>query len=474
MKFGRGDVLAVFLVFELLPFLQAADWPRLGGPNGSYVSPETGLARRWPTNGPHTLWTVEVGEGFAGPAIRDGQVYLLDRPDQRQDLLRCFDLDSGKELWRLSFETPGKLPFPGSRNTPTVDERWIFVVSPFGQFSCVDRQSHGIVWSKHLVNDFKDPEIDRPEAPTNRLDKLARAQVPMWGLTQAPLLYRDLVIVAPQTQRVGLVACEKSTGRIRWQSDYLGRNWYSHISPVLARLGGVDQIIMLAQPSDPEKSPEKAPPALISSVDPNSGKILWMTETPGPHKIPIPQPLPIDEDRLFITGGYTMGSLLLEVLRDNQTWKTKVKSQTKAVAAHIHSPVLHGDRIYVSSSKEQGAKLTGLVCLDKNGQPLWQTGPELTFQDGSLLLVDGMALAMNGRTGHLHLLELTPNGCRQLASAKILEGRNLWAPMALSQGKLVLRDQKEMKCLDLSPYGTVTRQRACEYSGGFRLIISMD
>ena len=77
----------------------------------------------------------------------------------------------------------------------------------------------------------------------------------MWGLTQAPLIYRDLVIVAPQTQKIGVVAYEQATGKVRWTSGYIGRNWYSHVSPYLATLCGVDQVIMLAQPSDPEKSP---------------------------------------------------------------------------------------------------------------------------------------------------------------------------------------------------------------------------
>ena len=51
------------------------------------------------------------------------------------------------------------------------------------------------------------------------------------------------VIVAPQTQKVGLVACERATGKIRWRSAYIGRNWYSHVSTCLARFGGIEQIM---------------------------------------------------------------------------------------------------------------------------------------------------------------------------------------------------------------------------------------
>src|SRR5690348_12371430 len=35
----------------------AADWPRLGGPDASWISPETELARKWPAQGPPVLWS---------------------------------------------------------------------------------------------------------------------------------------------------------------------------------------------------------------------------------------------------------------------------------------------------------------------------------------------------------------------------------------------------------------------------------
>jgi outer membrane protein assembly factor BamB len=264
-------------------------------------------------------------------------------------------------------------------------------------------------------------------------------------MTQAPLIYRDTVIVAPQTQKVGAVAYEKATGKLRWQSSYIGRNWYSHVSPYLTRLDGVEQIIMLAQPSDPEKYP----PAIVSSLDPDTGRILWTTKTPGPHKIPIPQPLRIGDDRLFITGGYGLGCVMLQVIRTNGQWETKLIKHNKEVAGHIHAPVLYRDHIYLSSLKEQQAEYAGLVCLDDNGRVLWQTWPNLRFDNGGLLIADGLALVMHGKTGELHMLEVSPAGYQLLAKAKVLNGRNPWAPMALSDGKLLVRDLEQIKCLEL-------------------------
>jgi outer membrane protein assembly factor BamB len=428
---------------------KADDWPRLGGLGGTGVSLETGLKRAWPDNGPKVLWSCPVSEGFAGPAARDGQVYLLDRENNEQDVLRCFELTAGKELWRLAYDAAGSLPYNGSRNVPTVDEQYVFIVGPFGHFHCVDRATHTVVWSKHLVNDFKDPQIDTAAPAKNREEKLVRAQVPMWGMTQAPLLYRDTVIVAPQTQKTGLVAYEKSTGKMKWQTGYIGRNWYSHVSPYLTTLCGVDQVIMLAQPSDPEKSPANAPPALVSSIDASTGRILWTNSTPGPYKLPIPQPLRIAEDRLLITGGYGLGCVGLQVGCAKDTWSSKVVFHNKNAATHIHAPILYKERIYMTSFKEHGGVANGLACLDIQCNLIGQTGSQFDF--GSYLIADGMVFIMHGRTGELHLFELAPDGFKLLAKAKVLDGKNnmVWAPMALSDGKLLVRDQHELKCLEL-------------------------
>jgi len=398
------------------------------------------------------VWRTDVAEGFAGAAVYGGQVFVLDRLGNQQDVLRCLDLNSGKELWRLAYDAPGSLPYNGSRNVPTVENQYVFTVGPFGNLHCIDRKAHKIVWEHHLVEDFKEAGIDTDEPPKGREETLARAQLPTWGMTQAPLLYRDTVIVAPQTLKTGLVAYEKSTGKIRWRSSYIGRNWYSHVSPYLTSLCGVDQVIMMAQPSDPEKSPPDAPPAIISSIDPGSGRILWTNQTPAPDKIPVAEPVRISPDTLFITGGFGLGCLALQVSHEAERWQTRLAFHTRAVAPFIHSPIFYKDRIYATSFKEHRGAHTGLVCLRPDGEAVWQTGPEVKFDSGAFLIADGMAFVMHGKTGELSLFELSDGGPKLLAKSKVLEakGGNVWAPMALSDGKLIVRDQHEMKCLDVS------------------------
>ena len=123
-------------------------------------------------------------------------------------------------------------------------------------------------------------------------------------------------------------------------------------------------------------------------------------------------------------------------------------------SGQIHIPLLYKDHLYVNSNSNEASD--GMMCLDLSGKVKWQTENSPNFERGNLLLADGMILNLDGKTGILHLIDPSPDGYKELAQAKIV-GRvadnyreeRIWAPMALSDGKLILRDQKQMKCIDL-------------------------
>ena len=71
-----------------------------------------------------------------------------------------------------------------------------------------------------------------------------------------------------------------------------------------------------------------------------------------------------------------------------------------------------------------------------------------------MIIADGVILIVNDETGELVMAEASPNGYKELARAKVLDGREIWAPLALSDGHLVLRDQSHMKCLFVGAGGT--------------------
>ena len=157
--------------------------------------------RTWPQEGPKVLWTVPMGAGFGGPAVSGGNVYLLDRDEKVGDTLRVLDLASGKELWTFAYDAPGSFMFAGSRTTPTVDGEHVYTVGPMGDLHAISTKTRKPAWRKNIWKDFG-----------------GGAELPRWAIVQNPLIYGDLLIVAPQTPEAGVVAYDKLTGALKWKS----------------------------------------------------------------------------------------------------------------------------------------------------------------------------------------------------------------------------------------------------------------
>jgi len=393
--------------------LRAGDWPQFLGPQRNAVSPEKGLARSWPTEGPKRLWSVPLGAGFAGPSVMGGQVFILDREGGQKDVLRCLDLKDGKELWAFSYDAPGKYSIEGSRTTPTLTEKTVYVVGPLGHFNCVDRTRHTAVWSKHLLQDFG-------------------GSLPNWAVAQSPLLYRDLVIVAPQGNAAGVVAFKADSGEVAWKSPGLGP--LSYCSPALARLGDVDQVVQISAKGT------------VSGLAADDGRLLWQY-TGWQCNIPITSPVVIGDGRLFISGEYGAGSVMLRVRAANGTFSAQELFRTQDCMSQIHQPLLFEGHLYANSNGNKARD--GFVCLDLDGKLKWRTGNDPNFERGSMLLADGLIFAVNGQSGALAIIEPSPAQFKLLASAPVLKGGQAWAPLALVDGLLLARDQRELKCFDV-------------------------
>ncbi|MGW8315133.1 MAG: hypothetical protein ACWGNV_05995, partial [Bacteroidales bacterium] len=120
---SRGKIWVTGTIMIIIAAqITAQDWPQYLGPDRDGTSPQKNILRSWSAeSGPEVVWTKDVGIGYGGPVVKEGRVYLLDRNDEVGDILRCFDLDSGDELWRFTYDAPGSVMFPGSRSVPTVD-----------------------------------------------------------------------------------------------------------------------------------------------------------------------------------------------------------------------------------------------------------------------------------------------------------------------------------------------------------------
>ena len=403
----------------------AADWPSIYGPRRNGTSDQKGLLRTWPAGGPKTVWTVPVGAGFGGPAVAGGKVYLLDRDERVGDQLRVLDLATGKQLWNFSYDAPGNFMFAGSRTTPTLDGELVYTTGPLGDLYAINTQTQKPVWHKNIWKNF------------------GGGQLPQWAIVQNPLIYGDLLIVAPQTPETGVVAYDKRTGELKWKSPALS-GAAGYVSPTIVKVAGEDQLVMVTAAVGRGRN---ARDGSVNGLDPRNGKVLW-TYTNWQCIIPVPQPVDAGEGRVLITGGYGAGTAMVKVAKKGDgSYGVTELFKNPDFGAHTQPPILHSGHFYSHFTTNE--RNDGMVVMSIDGKVRWKTDQQPAFVRGGSILADGLLLTTDGNT-KLYLIQPDPEGFKPLASAEVLQPGDNWAPLALVDGKLLIRGQKELKALQVA------------------------
>jgi len=410
-------------------------WPRFRGPYGDGVSDEEiALADRWPEAGPRALWTVDLGEGYAGMAINKGRVYVMDYdegridgkviPERRGDALRCLSLADGKEIWRRWYHLPMVRYHGITRTVPAVTDTHVVSLGPLGHVLCVDAMSGEALWSRDLVEEFG-------------------TVIPEWYAGQCPRIDvidgKEVAILAPGgDQGVLMLAVECESGKELWRtpnpkklqmthSSIVGMEWQGMATYVYCTTGGV------------------------VGVKASDGSLLW--EYPDWRISPaiVPTPVILDDNRILLSGGYKAGSVILEI-RENEKHAPVAavitRLDVRTFCTEQQTPIYYDDCIYGVLTKNAGPRREQLVCMSSQGAVLWSSGPEHLFELGSYMVADGKLLILND-SGVLTMLRPSASGYEELASARVLQGRESWAPMAIAGGRLLVRDLKTLVCLDL-------------------------
>jgi len=427
----RRIIFLLFCFFSINS-IHAQDWPQYLGPNRNSISAQKDLLRSWPPQGPEVLWTTAVGIGYGGPVIKDGKIYILDRDDKVGDKLRCLDLSNGKEFWSFGYDAPGSVMFPGSRSVPTLDGNRIYSCGPYGNLYCIDINTHKPIWNKNVWTDFGGGEI------------------PRWAITQCPLVFGDLLILASQAPQAGVVAYEKLTGKIRWKTPSLGAVGY--VSPEIVKVGKENHVVMITAS---EGRGASASGGKVVGIDPLSGKILW-EYTNWQCGIPVPGALDAGEGRVLITGGYQAGAAMIKIEKKTDgTFSVKELYKNADFGTHTQPPVLVNGYFYAQYTTNE--RKDGLVCMSMDGQIKWKTGRAPLFDKGGLILADGLLLSTDG-SSKLYLIEPDPSAFKPVATSELLKpeagdkkpSNQNWAPLALSNGKLLIRDQSRLMCVKVA------------------------
>lgn len=422
MRRLRPALLACFGMV-LVSGAPAEDWPQFRGPNRDGVSRETGLLRKWPEGGPRVLWTTEVCEGYAAASVFAGRVYVNDyNPDTQEWLVRCLTLDEGKELWRFAEKKPGRgirRNHGITRTVPAVDGAYVCSLDPKCVFHCLDAGTGKELWQKNLVREYG-------------------ATIPPWYNGQNPLNDGERVVLGIGGDDALMIAFEKSSGKEIWRTPNPNKWPLSHSSVMPAELCGVRQYVWCTLFG----------PLGVRAED---GALLWHHDRQFSTAVS-PSPLPVGGDRVFMTGPYEAGSVMIRIRKDGETFSTETVFDWKENEwnSEIHTPILWNDHMFAVGKKKRGL----LTCMDLDGNIVWTSQQEATFDMGGYLLADGLIYALDGKSGLLRLIEASTSEYRELDSAQLLGGHDVWGPPALSDGKLIIRDMTKMVCVEVGPSGT--------------------
>lgn len=410
-----------FEQFGPVPAAGPAAWPGFRGPSRDGINREqVPLADRWDAGGPPALWSVPLGEGYAGPAVCGGRVYVLDYDGAREaDALRCFALADGRELWRRWYKVRIKRNHGVSRTVPAVTDRFVVTMGPKCHVLCVDARTGQFLWGMDLAKDHG-------------------ATVPMWYTGQCPLVDGETVVLAPGGKTL-LLGVDCATGKVVWETPNPHAWGMSHASIVPMTVAGRRMYVY---------------PAIggivgVAADGPERGNRLWES-TEWNHAVVAPSPVPLPDGRLFLTAGYGVGSRMLRVTESNGVFgaKTEYVLDRKVFACEQHTPIYYEGRLYSVLPADAGALRQQLVCLRPDGTQAWSSGEGRRWGLGPFLIADGKILLLSD-DGTLTMARVSGANVEWLASAKVLTGPEAWAPMALAEGHLLVRDRDRMVCLDV-------------------------
>ena len=425
----KSNCLSLLILFSTLGIFatnpSSMEWPQFLGPERNSTSSDTGLMRSWPSSGPKVLWSVNVNKGYGGPVIKDGKIYLLDREDRTGDNLRCIDFTTGKELWNYSYNSLGNVSFPGSRSVPVVDNRYVYTCGQNGDLYCIDINTHKPVWSKNIWSDFGGEKI------------------PTWGISQCPLIYENLVIIASQAPDAGVVAYNKQTGNIVWKTKNLGN--ISYASPIVINIEDEDFVVMVQSKTNPWTDRGKPiTNGTVAGINPLTGEIKWTFDN-WECTISVPSVVDAGDNKLLITGGYELGAMMFQVTKQSTgSFRTKELFRTTEFGDQTKPPVFYNGYFYAQYGTN--SRHDGMTCMSINGDIMWKTRNSPGFDKGSTILVDGLFIATDGAK-KLYLIEPDPKGYKELASAELLGRGQNWAPIAYADGKVLIKDQENMLCI---------------------------
>jgi outer membrane protein assembly factor BamB len=385
---------------------------------------KTNATFNFSTNFP-VIWKVETGEGYAAPVIYNGRVYLLDYDEKlNSDMLRCFALETGTELWRRWYRVPMKRNHGFSRTAPVVNSKFVITAGPLGHIMCCDPVTGDLKWSLDMQKQFE-------------------TEVPFWYSGQCPRIENNQLILAPAGKEVLMVGIDCESGKIAWQTPNTIGYKMSHSSIMPMTLSGKKTFVYAGIGGVCGISAETA----------DKGNLLWRIDSWCPSVV-APSPLQLSSDKILLTAGYGAGGAVLQIIRTDGKWDASIVDRYKpneGVSSEQQTPILYQQMVITIPPKDGGGIRGKVVAYSVSNlhTPIWESAADERFGLGPYVVIGGYLYALK-EDGELYVYQLLQKGMQLVKKQRITDGEDAWGPMAYADGYLVLRDNYGVYCLQMS------------------------
>lgn len=401
----RSLLLATAAILTLATTSSAEDWPQILGPHRNGSSSEK-LPDHFPAGGPKQVWSVPVGQGYAGPAVADGRLVVFHRAEGKERVA-AFDAKTGKPLWTADFPAIYRGGFNddlGPRCVPVIHKGRVYLYGAAGDCHCVELKDGTKVWSRSLAADY-----DAPDG--------------YFGAGSTPIVIGDKLLVNVGGKKVGIVALKLDSGDTAWMSTTEAA---SYSSPALLTRGKEPRALFITRMNAVE-------------VDPASGKAttLFPFGKSGPT-VNAAVPLVLGS-QVFATASYNVGAVLSETKGSaaHELW-----ANDSTLSSQYVTPVHRDGYLYGIHGRED-IPPAHLRCVElKSGKVIWS---EDDFGVAHLILA-GDRLLLLTIDGELVLADASPKAYRELGRAAIVKGPARALP-ALANGLYYCRGKDKLVCV---------------------------
>lgn len=238
---------------------------------------------------------------------------------------------------------------------------------------------------------------------------------PYWGYSESPLIIGDRLLVNVGGRRASIVAFDKQDGRVLWQQL---DDEAAYSSPMLLRIGSLSQAVFFTG-------------RRVLAVDPRDGRLVWSYDRVSNGTANIATPV-VRGNRVFVSSDYGTGAALLDVRAAGSIASATEVYFTRDMRNHHASSVLVGDTLYGFSS----SILTALRF--DTGEVLWR---HRSVGKGSLVYADER-LYLYSEQGVVGLADASPTGYQERGRFSIgTVGPPTWSHPIIANGHLIIRDQ---------------------------------